>query len=93
VDSKCRELNELQDSSHTERCRHQERISTLLEEVGHMGSVVGTKMDDSLGKIDPSSEISDEDFTKARILMSNLRYAGRGQATCSTKSKHIPFFQ
>ncbi len=38
-----------------------------------MGSLLGSKLEDRLYKLDSSADLTDEDFTKARIHLSNLR--------------------
>ena len=73
VDSKCRELHILQDSTLSEKRKNQERLSTLLRDLNDMGVILGTKMEDQLKQLDSASEFTDEDFTKARIHLSNMR--------------------
>lgn len=73
VDVKARELHLLQDSTISERRKNQERLSTLLRDLNDVGVILGTKMEDKLRRMDSSSEFTDEDFTKARIHLSNMR--------------------
>lgn len=73
MDNKSRELHILHDTTLSERRKNQERISTLLRDLNDVGVILGTKMEDQLRKLDSSSEFSDEDFTKARIHLSNMR--------------------
>lgn len=73
MDSKSRELHILQDSTLSEKRKNQERITTLLRDLNDVGVILGTKMEEKLRKLDSSSEFTDEDFTKARIHLSNMR--------------------
>lgn len=38
-----------------------------------MGVILGTRMEEKLRQLDTSAEFSDEDFTKTRIHLSNMR--------------------
>jgi hypothetical protein len=73
VDSKSREFHILQDSTLSEKRKNQERITTLLRDLNDVGVILGTKMEEKLQKLDPTTEFTDEDFTKARIHLSNMR--------------------
>lgn len=73
MDSKSRELHILQDSTLSEKRKNQERLSTLLRDLNDVGVILGTKMEDKLRQLDAASEFTDEDFTKARIHLSNMR--------------------
>ena len=73
MDSKSRELHILQDSTLSEKRKNQERISTLLRDLNDVGVILGTKMEEKLRQLDSATEFTDEDFTKARIHLSNLR--------------------
>ena len=52
-------------------------LSTLFREVNEASSTLGSKSEERLIKVDSSSEVSEEDFTKARIHLSNLRCEAR----------------
>lgn len=75
VESKSRELSLLKDSSLSEKRKNLERMSTLFRDLHDVSSILGTDMEDKLKHLDDTtnSELSDEDFTKGRIHLSNLR--------------------
>ena len=80
VDSKSHELDELKDSSQLERRKTHDMLSTLFREVNEATSSLGTtgsKSEERLRAVDSSAEISEEDFTRARIHLSNLRCEAR----------------
>ena len=74
---KSRELSTLKDITQLQTRKQQELLSTLFHDLNEVGSVLGTKSEDRLRPIDSSSEITDEDFTRARIHLSNLRCEAR----------------
>lgn len=80
VDSKSHELDELKDSAQLERRKTHDMLSTLFREVNEATSSLGTtgsKSEERLRAVDSSTEISEEDFTRARIHLSNLRCEAR----------------
>ena len=80
VDLKSHELDELKDSSQLERRKTHDMLSTLFREVNEATSSLGTtgsKSEERLRAVDSSMEISEEDFTRARIHLSNLRCEAR----------------
>ena len=83
VDSKSHELDELKDSSQIERRKTNDMLSTLFREVSEATSTLGTppglgsKSEERLRAVDSSTEVSEEDFTRARIHLSNLRCEAR----------------
>ncbi len=52
-------------------------LSSLFRELNEVGVVLGAKSEDRLRAVDSSSDITDEDFTRARIHLSNLRCEAR----------------
>ena len=82
MEHKSNELNVLQDSSICEKRKHQERLSILLIELNAMGLVLGAKPEEGVKRIDSSIELSDAEFTKARIHLSNLRFVCVGGCVC-----------
>jgi chromosome segregation ATPase len=56
-------------------------LNTLFREVGEatttLGTPQGSKSEERLRAIDSSTEVSEEDFTRARIHLSNLRCEAR----------------
>ena len=77
MDKKSRELSELKDTTQSQKRKHQELLSTLFHDLNEVSSVLGAKSEDRLRPLDSSSEITDEDFTRARIHLSNLRCEAR----------------
>ena len=79
VDLKSHELDELKDSSHLEKRKTHDMLNTLFREVNEATSslVVGSKSEERLRTVDSSMEVSEEDFTRARIHLSNLRCEAR----------------
>ena len=73
IESKSKELHHLHDTTAAEKRKHQERVTTLFRELHEVGVILGTKLDDQLRKVDPTADLTDEDYTKARIHVSNLR--------------------
>lgn len=80
VDSKSHELDELKDSAQLERRKTHDMLSTLFREVNEATSsprTTGSKSEERLRAVNSSMEISEEDFTRARIHLSNLRCEAR----------------
>ena len=73
VESKSHELHILQDSSISEKRKNHERISTIFRDLNDVGTILGTKLEEKLHLLDTSVELTDEEFTKARIHLSNMR--------------------
>ena len=77
VDLKSHELDEVKDSAQLEKRKTHDMLSTLFREVNEASSLLGSKSEERLRTVDSSSEVSEEDFTRARIHLSNLRCEAR----------------
>ena len=77
MDEKSRELSHVVDSSQSERRRNHERITSLFRDLNEVCSVLGSKSEERLRVVESSSELSEEDFTKARIRLSTLHCEAR----------------
>ena len=80
VDSKSPEIDELKDSSQHERRKTNNMLGTLFRDVNEatMSLGLGLKSEEGLTAVDSLTDVSEEDFTRARIHLSNLR--------CETKT-------
>ena len=67
----------MKDHAQLERRKTMDMLSTLFREVNEATNSVGSKSDERLRTVDSSMEISEEDFTRARIHLSNLRCEAR----------------
>lgn len=77
VDIKSHELDEVKGNAQLERRKVHDMLSTLFREVNEVSSSLGSKSEERLRPVDSSTEISDEDFTRTRIHLSNLRCEAR----------------
>lgn len=67
----------MKDHAQLERRKTLDMFSTLFREVNEATTSLGSKSDERLRTVDSSMEISEEDFTRARIHLSNLRCEAR----------------
>ena len=77
VDVKSHELEEVKDHSTMERRKMTDMLGTLFKEVNEASTLLGSKSEERLRAVDSSTEVSEEDFTRARIHLSNLRCEAR----------------
>ena len=77
VDVKSLELEEVKDHSQMEKRKMNDMVGTLFREVNEASSLLGSKSEDRLRAVESSTDVSEEDFTRARIHLSNLRCEAR----------------
>ena len=74
---RAKELSDLQDAFQLDKRKNREMIASLLRDVSDVGCVLDGKPEDKLRPVDSLCEITDEDFTRARVHLSNLRCEAR----------------
>ena len=77
VDAQARELNQLRENSQCEKRRSKELVSSLFRELNEVGSVLGGRLEDRLFLLGGSLDLLEEDFTRAKIHLSNMRCEAR----------------
>ena len=77
MDVKSHELEEVKDHSLMEKRKMNDMLGTLFREVNEASSLLGSKSEDRLRAVESSTDVSEEDFTRARIHLSNLRCEAR----------------
>lgn len=77
VEQKSHELHTLRDSKSTESRKNKDRLTSLFADLREIGSVLGTKFEERLPHLDSATDISDDDFARIRIHVSNLRCEAR----------------
>lgn len=67
----------MKDHAQLEKRKTLDMLSTLFREVNEATTSLGSKSEERLRTVDSSIEVSEEDFTRARIHLSNLRCEAR----------------
>ena len=77
MEARSHELHTLRDTRSTESRKNKERLTSLFTDLREIGSVLGTKFDERLPHLESTADISDDDFARVRIHLSNLRCEAR----------------
>lgn len=77
METRSHELHALKDTRSTESRKNKERLTSLFTDLREIGSVLGTKFDERLPHLESTTDISDDDFARVRIHLSNLRCEAR----------------
>lgn len=77
VQSRDGDIKSLNDKLTSERKRNKHSIVNIFRELSEMGNILGSKSDDRLQAVESHHELTEEDFTRARIHLSNMRIEAR----------------
>ena len=74
---RAKELSDLQELYLLDKRKNREMITSLLRDVAEASTVLDGRGEDNQGLPDGTYEITDDDFTRARVHLSNLRCEAR----------------